>query len=84
MHVVGCASIIGFLNQIPYELQLVDDDQDDESFDNLVSKSNKRLQFFREFQIMIFPNSPLIRLGNMGPTLLDIVSKLISGGVVNT
>ena len=46
-------------------------------------KSNKRLQFFREFQIMIFPNSPLIRLGNTNLTLLDIVSKLISGGVVN-
>ena len=32
---------------------------------------------------MIFPNSPLIRLGNTSPTHLDIVSKLFSGGVVN-
>ena len=46
-------------------------------------KSNKRFQFFREFQIMIFPNSHLVRLDSTSPTLLDIVSKLVSGGVVN-
>ena len=38
MHVSGCASINGFRNHIPYNLQLVDDDQDDESVGNLVGK----------------------------------------------
>ena len=38
MHVSGSASIIEFRSHISYKLQLVDDDQDDESVDNLVSK----------------------------------------------
>ena len=45
MHVVGCASIIGFRNHIPFKLQLVDDDQDDESVDNLVSKIKQETSF---------------------------------------
>ena len=84
MHVSGCASIIGFQNHIPYKLQLVDDDQDDESVDNLVSKIKQEssvLPGISNYDLSQFTLD--MTVDNTSPTLLDIVSKLVSGGVIN-
>ena len=84
MQVSGCASIIGFRNHIPYTLQLVDDDQDDESVDNLVSKIKQEtsvLLGISNYDLSQFTLDKTV--GNTSSTHLDIVSKLVSGDVIN-